>query len=114
VSEALDLTHPFNCPTCALSVPGGFAFCPRCRAKAEGRAYDASETRAHERQYVFSLVVLTLGALAIPRLMRSDGFTSGEKAGLGLLGVLNTAAVVVVLLVFARYFPEYLRSLTQR
>ena len=113
MSEAsLDLTFDFNCPACALSVPGGFVYCPRCRAGAEGVEYDPESTRSHERQYVFSLVVLTLGALALPRLFRSTAFTASEKAGLGLLGVLNTGAVLVVCVLFARWFPVYLRSLT--
>lgn len=104
----------YECPTCALSVPEGLLFCPRCRADAQGRDYDPRELHAHERQYVFSLVALTLGALAIPRLLRSRSFSGGEKLLLGLLGAANTGAVVVVCWLFSRWFPTYLSSLTHR
>ena len=114
MSETLDLTFEFNCPTCALALPGGFVYCPRCRAGAEGREFDPESTRSHERQYVISLVVLTLGALALPRLLRSTAFSAAEKLGLGLLGILNTASVFGVCVLFARWFPTYLRSLTQQ
>jgi predicted RNA-binding Zn-ribbon protein involved in translation (DUF1610 family) len=113
-AATLDTSAEFNCPTCGLAVPSGFSFCPRCRATAQGREYDPKEADAHERQYVFSLVVLTLGALAIPRALRSTAFTAGEKAFLALLGVANTTAVVVVLVLFGRWFPLYLQSLLQR
>lgn len=110
----LDLGADFNCPTCALGVPGGFVYCPRCRAKAEGREFDAGVIDRHERQYVFSLVVLSLGALAIPRLFRSQAFSKSEQAGLALLGLLNSGAVIVVCVLFARWFPLYLASLAGR
>lgn len=110
----LDLDADFNCPTCGLGVPGGFVYCPRCRAQAEGREYDAREIDRYERHYVFSLVVLSLGALAIPRLFRSHAFSKLEQACLALLGLLNTGAVVVVCVFFARWFPLYLESLAGR
>ena len=102
------------CPRCALGVPAGFAFCPRCRALAEGREYDPGEVDRHERAYVFSLVALSLGALGVPRLLRSRSFSAAEKAALALLGLLNTGGVVVVLVVFARWFPAYLEGLLHR
>ena len=111
---ALDTSAEFNCPSCGLGVPSGFSFCPRCRARAEGREYDPKEADAHERQYVFSLVVLTLGALAIPRALRSTAFSGGEKAFLTILGLANTTAVVLVLVLFGRWFPLYLQGLLQR
>ncbi len=110
----LDLGTDFNCPTCGLGVPSGFVYCPRCRAQAEGRDYDGREIDRHERQYVFSLVVLSLGVLAIPRLFRSQAFSKTEQAGLALLGVLNSGSVVVVCVLFARWFPLYLASLAGR
>ncbi|MCO5170166.1 MAG: hypothetical protein M9894_27850 [Planctomycetes bacterium] len=82
------------CPTCALTVPDGLSYCPRCRAAAEGRPYDPDEVDRHERQYVLSLVVLSLGAAAIPRLLRSRSFSPGAKVLVALLGVANTSAVV--------------------
>lgn len=111
---ALDIRLDFNCPACALAVPSGFVYCPRCRAAAEGRDYDPQEVDSHERHYVVSLVVLSLGALALPRLLRSKAFSAAEKAGLGLVGILNTAGVVVVCVWFATWFPKYLSGLQQQ
>lgn len=99
------------CPTCALEVPVGLAFCPRCRAKAEGREYDPGEVDRHERQYVLSLVVLSLGALAIPRLWRSPAFSPMGKVVVTLLGLANTGAVVVILyLFFTLWLPDQLEA----
>jgi hypothetical protein len=99
------------CPTCDLDVPEGLAFCPRCRAKAEGRVYDPGEADRHERQYVLSLVVLSLGALAIPRLLRSPAFSPRGKALVALLGLANTGAVVVVLVLVWRWLPAFVESM---
>lgn len=98
------------CPTCELEVPDGLSFCPRCRAVAEGRAYDPGEADRHERQYVLSLVALSLGALAIPRLLRSPAFTPRGKALVALLGLANTGAVVVVLFLVWRYLPAWVEA----
>ncbi len=87
-------TTRYACPTCDLSVSEGLTFCPRCRASAEGRPYDPTEADGHERQYVISLVVLSLGVLALPRLLRSPAFSPGGKLVVGLLGVLNTTLAV--------------------
>lgn len=103
-------TSVVRCPSCALDVPEGLAFCPRCRAKAEGRAYDPLEVDRHERAYVISLVVLSLGAAAIPRLLRSPAFSPAQKALLALLGALNSIGVVVVLyLFFTAWLPFIVR-----
>jgi hypothetical protein len=98
------------CPTCTLAVPQGFSFCPRCRAKAEGRAWDPGEVDRHERQYVLSLVVLSLGALALPRLWRSPAFSPAGKVAVSLVGLLNTGGVVVILwALFAHGIPYLVR-----
>ena len=105
-AEALDTSLDFNCPSCGLAVPGGLSYCPRCRAACEGREYDPNEADAHERSYVISLVVLSLGAVAIPRLLRSPAFSPLGKACLTLLGLLNTGAVVGIgYWFFALYLP---------
>ncbi|MBX3467094.1 MAG: hypothetical protein KF878_09370 [Planctomycetes bacterium] len=95
------------CPTCALAVPAGFSYCPRCRAAAEERPYDPDEVDRHERQYVLSLVVLSLGAAAIPRLLRSRAFSPGAKVLVALLGLANTGAVFGIgYAFFWRWLPE--------
>jgi hypothetical protein len=100
-----------ECPTCALEVPDGLTFCPRCRAKGEGRVYDPTEADRHERSYVLSLVVLSLGALAIPRLLRSPAFSRPQKVLLALAGALNTSGVVVVgALFFTRWLPAIIEA----
>lgn len=100
-----------QCPRCALELPAALSYCPRCRAQAQGKPYDPRAVDAHERHYVFTLVALTLGALAIPRALRSPAFSPAEKAGLALLGLLNTGGVVVVLVLFVRWLPLYLQGL---
>lgn len=105
----------YACPTCALSVPQGLSFCPRCRAKAEGRPWDPGEVDRHERQYVLSLVVLSLGALALPRLWRSPAFSPAGKVGVSVIGLLNTGGVVVVLwALFAHGIPYLVRTVGLR
>lgn len=102
----------FACPTCALEVPEGFSYCPRCRAVAEGRAYDPNELDRHERQYVLALVVFSLGALAIPRLMRSRAFSPLGKLAVALLGIFNTGAVVaIVYYVLWYWLPDHVATL---
>ncbi len=81
-----------ECPTCALVVPEGLAYCPRCRAKAEGRTYDPAEVDRHERQYVLSLVALSVGLLGVPRAWRSPAFSTPAKVAITVLGVANTTA----------------------
>lgn len=106
------MARMFACPTCELEVPEGFAFCPRCRAKAEGRPYDPNEIDRHERQYVLSLVVLSLGALAIPRLWRSPAFSPLGKVLVTLLGLVNTGGVVVIIyFVFWHWLPDQVEPL---
>lgn len=101
-----------SCPTCELSVSEGLAFCPRCRAAAEGRPYDPDEGDRHERQYVLSLVILSLGALAIPRLLRSRAFSPGAKLLVALLGLANTGAVVgIAWYFFGFWLPDYVAGL---
>ena len=106
----------FGCPTCALAVPAGFTFCPRCRAQAEGRSFDPDELDRHERSYVLSLVLLSLGALAIPRLWRSPAFSPAGKVALSVFGVLYTGlALLLGWWFFAVWFPDLLAaSLRQR
>ena len=101
-----------DCPKCGLGLPGGFTFCPRCRAQAEGRAYDPTEIDRHERQYVLSLVLLSVGALGVPRLLRSPAFSRGEKALFSALGVAQTAlAFGLAYWFFFLWFPDYLKTL---
>lgn len=92
----LDPSGAVNCPTCGLGLPAGLSFCPRCRAAAEGRPYDPGELDRHERSYVLSLVLLSLGALAVPRLLKSPAFGPGHKAALALLGVTQTLAALAL------------------
>lgn len=100
------------CPTCDLDVPEGLSFCPRCRAAAEGRPYDPDDADRHERQYVISLVVLSLGVFAVPRLLRSPAFSPAGKLVVGLLGALNTTcAVGLGYLFFWRWLPGLLEPL---
>lgn len=100
-----------SCPTCDLSVPEGLSFCPRCRAAAEGRPYDPDEADRHERQYVISLVVLSLGVVALPRLLRSPAFSPLGKLVVGLLGVLNTTfALGLGYWFFWHWLPDLLRA----
>ncbi len=111
-SGELDLSTEFNCPACGLGVQSGFSFCPRCRAVAEGRDYDPAEADRHERHFVLSLVLLSLGALAIPRLLRSQAFSPGWKAVLAVVGVLYTAICLGILYWFAfAWFPGYVEGL---
>lgn len=86
------MSATLECPTCALAVPEGLAYCPRCRAKAEGRPYDPTEVDRYERQYVLTLVGLSLGLLGVPRAWRSPAFSTGGKVAISLLGLLNTTA----------------------
>jgi hypothetical protein len=102
------------CPTCELEVPEGLPFCPRCRAAAEGRPYDPDEVDRHERQFVLTLVVVSLGAVAIPRLLRSPAFTPTEKAVVAVLGLLNTGAVVAILWAGWHYLPHYVGMVAGR
>lgn len=97
------------CPTCELDVPDGLSFCPQCRAKAEGRAFDPGEVDRHERAYVLSLVGLTLGALAIPRALKSRAFGPIGKLLLVMLGLGNTGGVVVIVyLLMTRWLPGWI------
>ena len=100
-----------HCPTCELEVPDGLPFCPRCRARAEGRELDPHEVDRHERAYVLSLVGLSLGVLAIPRALRSRAFGPLGKLGLTLLGIGNTTgALALGWWFFARYLPGALEA----
>lgn len=99
------------CPTCALPVPAGLAYCPRCRATAEGRAWDPSEVDRHERTYVLTLVGLSLGVLGVPRAWRSPAFSVPGKLAVTALGVLNTGAAVLLAWWFlAVYLPGALEA----
>ena len=109
------MTASARCPTCALDVPRAATFCPRCRAVAEGRPYDPREVDRHERSYVLSLVLLSLGALAIPRLLRSPSFSPWEKGALALLGAAQTAlALAIAVWFFGAWLPETLSALVPR
>ena len=106
---------PARCPSCELDIPDGLTFCPRCRARAEGREWDPGEVDRHERQYVLSLVGLSLGALAIPRALRSRAFSGPGKLGLVLLGLGNTGGVVLILWWFlGSFLPGYVDGLVGR
>lgn len=101
----------YACPTCALEIVPGLTYCPRCRAQGEGRPFEPDAVDRHERAYVVSLVVVSLGALATPRLWRSPAFGTGAKLGLTLVGALNTGGVVLVLWWFTqRWLPALLQA----
>ncbi|MEZ6189214.1 MAG: hypothetical protein R3F62_29960 [Planctomycetota bacterium] len=101
----------YACPRCALRVPP-LNFCPRCQAEARGEPFDPDALDRHERSYVITLVALSLGALGVPRLWRSEAFGTGGKVLWTLVGVGNTLGVIVVLYVFGIYWlPDLLRPL---
>lgn len=100
-----------RCPSCELELPDGLTFCPRCRARGEGREWDPAEVDRHERQYVLALVGLSLGALAIPRALRSKAFSPLGKLGVTLLGVVNTGGVLVILWLVGIYLPRWMAAL---
>lgn len=104
-----------RCPTCSLEVPAEATFCPRCRAAAQGRPFDPDEVDRHERSYVLSLVLLSLGALAIPRLLRSPSFSPVEKGVYAALGAAQTAAALAIGYgFFGVWLPSTLSTLLHR
>ncbi len=78
-----------------------------------GRELSPNEKIAASRWQVLVLLFLAAGPLGLPVLLRSPRFSRFWKAILLLLVLVQTALVVVLVIVFARWFLERMEQLRQ-
>lgn len=80
---------------------------------SEERELSPNEKIAASRWQVLVLLFLAAGPLALPVLVRSPRFSRFSKVVLFLLVLVQTALVVVLVLVFTRWFFERMEQLRQ-
>src|SRR6185295_10546758 len=87
-----------NCPACAAEISPGDTFCKACRASGSARQ---AAPDPHERFYLVVACVFSLGALAIPRLLKSRAFGPKMKVFLAVVAALQSALAAAFLLFLA-------------
>lgn len=122
-----------ECPACRTVIAPGQTFCPTCRARGGGppmatpvdvplarrvTAPAPPVTDKNERMFLIIACLLSAGALAIPRLLRSKAFGPVGKTVLGLGAAFNTIGafglIVFLILRGPALFMDYLHYVQNR
>ena len=111
-----------NCPACNTEIQPGQTFCPTCRARGGGPPFAQPVARPvvspvapppvandkHERLFLVLACLLSAGALAIPRLMKSKAFGPTGKLVLGVGAFVNPVAALGLLVWCIVYGPHHI------
>jgi hypothetical protein len=99
----------FFCPHCSAEVSAAAEVCPRCGAALAASSASASPSPAagsrkperkddllDNRWVILALLFLATGALGLPLLWRSRGFTTWGKIVVGVIVTIYTLALIAL------------------
>lgn len=92
--EALNASQ-FFCPRCSAEVSASAIHCPRCGAALSGDA-PARRDLLDNPWFIIGLLFLATGALGLPLLWRSRGFSSVSKVVIGVVVTIYTILLIAL------------------
>ncbi|MBW3599053.1 MAG: hypothetical protein KY475_17500 [Planctomycetes bacterium] len=87
----------FLCPHCSAEVAAAAEVCPHCGARLTSPAPPPEKRDLLDNRWVvLGLLFLATGALGLPFLWRSKGFTPVGKVVVGVIVTIYTAALIAL------------------